>query len=381
MISRRSILVSGGAAVLLTGAIGWGTTRAPTEARSPWRVAQDGFGDPLLDFLAYALLAPNPHNMQPWRIHRTGEASLMIYPNLDRLLPQTDPFSRQITIGFGCFLEMFHLAASQQGWRADITPFPDGSDPEQLHADTPIASVQIIRDQTVRPDPLFDQALTRRTNRAPYDLERAVSDTQLASLANASRTPERVGHTNAAPMLDQLRSLTSDAWRVEWEAAHTREESIEVMRFTKQQTNDDPWGLAIPSVAIETLHAAGIMTRDKMREPGTMAFNGSLNGYIDACRATSAFLWLTTPTNDRFSQTETGRSWVRMHLKATELGLAFQPLSQALQEFPEMATHYQDAHAALAPSGGTVQMLIRLGYAASPPEAPRESLQVKLIDA
>lgn len=381
MISRRSILVSGGAAVLLTGTIGWGTTRAPTEARDPWRSAQDGFGDPLLDFLAYALLAPNPHNMQPWRIHRTGETSFMVYPNLDRLLQQTDPFSRQITIGFGCFLEMFHLAASQQGWRVDITPFPYGGDPEQLHADAPIASVRIVQDQTVRPDPLFTQALTRRTNRAPYDLDRAVSDTQLASLANASRTPDRVSHANATPMLDQLRSLTSDAWRVEWETAHTREESIEVMRFTKQQTNDDPWGLAIPSVAIEALHAAGIMTREKMREPGTMAYNGSLNGYIDACRATSAFLWLTTPTNDRLSQIETGRSWVRMHLKATELGLAFHPLSQALQEFSEMATHYQDAHAALATSGGTVQMLVRLGYAASPPETPRERLQAKLIDA
>ena len=380
MISRRSILISGSAAILLTGTIGWGTTRAPTEARDPWRAAQDGFGDPLLDFLAYALLAPNPHNMQPWRIHRTDDTSFLVYPNLDRLLPKTDPFSRQITIGFGCFLEMFNLAAAQQGWRADITPFPDGHDPEQHHADTPIASVQIIRDQTVRPDPLFDHALTRRTNRAPYDLERAVSDTQLTSLANAARTPDRVGHTNAAPMLDQLRSLTSDAWRVEWEAAHTREESIEVMRFTKQQTNDDPWGLAIPSVAIEALHAAGIMTREKMRETGTMAYNGSLNGYIDACRATSAFLWLTTPTNDRLLQIETGRSWVRMHLMATELGLAFHPLSQALQEFPEMAVHYQGVHDALAPSGGTVQMLVRLGYAASPPAAPRERLRAKLID-
>ena len=68
---------------------------------------------------------------------------------------------------------------------------------------------------------------------------------------------------------------------------------------TKQQTNDDPWGLAIPSVAIEALHAAGTMSHGKMREPGTMTYNGSLNGYIDACRANSAFLWLSTPTNDR----------------------------------------------------------------------------------
>jgi nitroreductase len=380
MISRRAMLVSGGGAVLLTGTIGWGTTRAPTSARDPWRTAQDGFGDPLLDVLAYALLAPNPHNMQPWRIHRTGETSFIIYPNPDRLLPQTDPFSRQITIGFGCFLEMFHVAASQHGWRADITAFPDGRASGRLAADTAIAAVRIVRDQTVRPDPLFDQVLARRTNRAPYDLKRAVSDNQLTALTNAARTPERVGHTNAAPMLEQLRTLTSDAWRVEWETAHTREESIKVMRFSKQQTNEDPWGLAIPSVAIEALHAAGIITREKMRKPGTLAYNGSLNGYINACHASSAFMWLTTPKNDRWSQVETGRSWVRMHLKATELGLGFHPLSQALQEFPEMAAQYQHAHDALAPSGGTVQMLVRLGYAASPPEAPRERLQTKLID-
>ena len=35
-----------------------------------------------------------------------------------------------------------------------------------------------------------------------------------------------------------------------------------------------------------------------------------------------------------------------------------------------MAEHHQDAHDALAPNGGTVQMLIRLGYATSPPAAP-----------
>lgn len=50
------------------------------------------------------------------------------------------------------------------------------------------------------------------------------------------------------------------------------------MRFTKQQTNDDPWGLAI-----EALHAAGVMTREKIRELRKMVYNESLNGYIDAC--------------------------------------------------------------------------------------------------
>jgi hypothetical protein len=38
------------------------------------------------------------------------------------------------------------------------------------------------------------------------------------------------------------------------------------MRFTKQEVSNDSWGLAIPSVKIETLNATGIMTRKKMLE-------------------------------------------------------------------------------------------------------------------
>lgn len=380
-MSRRSILKSGGAALLITAAAGWGATRSPTESRAPWNAEARSFGDPLLDFLAYALLAPNPHNMQPWRIHRLDETSFEVYPNLERLLPETDPFSRQITIGFGCFLEMFHLAAAEQGWRADITPFPSGSDSEDLRGEVPIAAVRIVQDVSVKPDLLFRQTLARRTNRSKYDLSRSLTEVQLNSIASAARTAERVGYSNTSPMLEKLRKLTSDAWTVEWETPHTREESIKVTRLSKGEINSKPWGLSIPGVMIETLNLFGIVTRDKMRQVGSSAYNGSLNGYKDACHATSAFLWLTTPTNDRFAQIETGRSWVRMHLKATELGVAFQPLSQALQEFPEMSEYYKEAHEALAPEGGTVQMLIRLGYAKNPKSAPRESLLTKIIDA
>ena len=379
MISRRSFLVSGGAAILLTGAVGWGGTRTPNEAREPWSAAEEGSGDPLLDFLAYALLAPNPHNMQPWIIHRVDETSFEIYPNLERLLPQTDPFSRQITIGFGCFLELFHLAAAEKGWLADITPFPDGSDLEPLSADIPVAIVRIVQDTSSKPDPLFHQALARRTNRAEYDLRKLVSDYQLRTILSVARIPEGVSYTNSSPMLEKLRELTSQAWAVEWEASHTREESISVTRLSKQEINERPWGLAIPGVQIETLNFLGVVTRERMRAPDTLAYNGSLNGYIDACRSSSAFLWLTTPTNDRLAQIEAGRSWIRMHLKATELGLAFHPLSQALQEFSEMSGFYQEAHTAMAPEGGTVQMLVRLGYAQSPPPAPRENLRTKII--
>src|SRR5262245_43322635 len=54
--------------------------------------------------LAHALLAPNPHNRQPWLVQLIGDDELVLHADIDRLLPQTDPFDRQIVVGCGAFL-------------------------------------------------------------------------------------------------------------------------------------------------------------------------------------------------------------------------------------------------------------------------------------
>ena len=71
------------------------------------------------------------------------------------------------------------------------------------------------------------------------------------------------------------------------------------------------------------------------------------------------------------------QDWVRINLAATAAGVATQPMSQALQEYPEMKALYERIHATLAPEGGTVQMLGRLGYAEAVPASPRWPLQAK----
>jgi hypothetical protein len=62
-------------------------------------------------------------------------------------------------------------------------------------------------------------------------------------------------------------------------------------------------------------------------------------------------------------------------------GVGFHPLSQALQEYPEMAEIYDEIHARFAPDGGTVQMLCRLGYGPEIGATPRWPLEAKILDA
>ena len=60
------------------------------------------------------------------------------------------------------------------------------------------------------------------------------------------------------------------------------------------------------------------------------------------------FVWINTQGNGRHEQIEAGRAYMRVALQAAADGLAIQPMSQALQEYPEMAQYYETVHATLA---------------------------------
>ncbi len=377
------MLQVGAAAVIVAGLGGAGAfvlTRTPRRALEPWSRAGESFGDPRLDALAFAILAPNPHNMQPWRIALEGADALAVYCDTARLLPETDPLCRQITIGVGCFLELFRQAAAEKGLLAEIDPFPDG-EPQPVLDQRPVARVRLRRDGAAIRDPLFWAAALRRTNRAPFD-DRAVEPRLLDEIAAVSVDGVIARAVARSENVEELRALARDAGRIEWTLPRTRAESIAVTRIGKKEIEAQPYGLALGGPAIEALWLAGVFTRDKQDTPGKTAFDQSLAFYEKACMSAAAFIATSTATNTRSDQLAAGAAWIRMHQAATRRGVAFHPLSQALQEFPEMAPAYDRAHEILAHQpGATVQMLARLGYADAPAPAPREALEAKLISA
>jgi hypothetical protein len=95
----------------------------------------------------------------------------------------------------------------------------------------------------------------------------------------------------------------------------------------------------------------------------------------------SAFGLLTTPGNERSDQLDAGRSFVRAQLSATSSGIQSQPHFQLLEEYAAMAPLAARFRRAFAPSGRTVQMLFRLGYAEATVHSPRRSLTVLLVRA
>jgi hypothetical protein len=380
-LTRRAVLITGGASATILAAVGFAAWAPGTaSATEPWRRAGESLGDPRLDALAYAILAPNPHNRQPWTFRLVGSDRIDIGCDLERRLPHTDPFDRQITVGFGCMLELLRIAAAEKGYAATITVFPDGEPAPRLDGRR-VASVHFTRDQGVARDPLARHILSRRSIKTVY-ADRAVPQRSLAAITGAAGPGVVAGGTVDPARARALAALAWDAWQIEYATARTRRESIDLMRIGNAEVAANPDGIELGGIPMGLMRMTGIVSRDALDTPGSTAYQQGLDMFDPIIHSAPGFAWLISPANTRADQIAAGRAWVRMNLAATAAGVAMHPLSQALQEFPEMRVPYRAVHRALgAGDGRTVQMLGRIGYADSVDPTPRWPLETHLVGA
>ncbi len=379
MPNRRAFLKTGAASVLVAGigVSGYAWYPGTSRAREPWTQAGESFGDARLDALAYAILAPNPHNRQPWWFELVDDDKIDVYADLDRLLPHTDPYNRQITIGFGCMLELLRQAAAEKGFRADIEAFPDGEPLSNLNGNR-IAQVTFTQASTTK-DPLFTSILDRRSLKEPFS-NRPVSRETLEDVTRAAKSDLIIGSSNEAAFNQRVIEIAWLAWMIEYETAATRRESIDLMRIGNRAVANNPDGIEMGGMAMGLMNMTGIVTHKGLDTPGSMAFKQGIEMYRDIIHTARGFVWITSPGNSRKDQLDAGAAWVRLNLAAQSEGLGIHPLSQCLQEFPEMEEPYAQIHSALGTAGGTVQMLGRVGYAKFPPASPRWPLSSRLVN-
>jgi hypothetical protein len=377
---RRTLaLIGGGVILAATATLGMIATRKPRTALLPWQLA--GVPDePRRKALSYALLAPNPHNRQPWLVDLREEGVVNLHADTTRLLPQTDPMNRQITIGLGCFLELMRMAAAEDGYRVDVTPFPDGEAAAGLDGRR-VARTVFVQDASVRADPLFAHVMDRRSNKEPFDVTRVVGADTLVTLAAAVTGGSRFGGTVDATEVADLRGTTRAALQIEIETPRTYRESVDLFRIGRSEIDANPDGIDFGGPLFETLGTFGLFSREMALDTGSSAFTAGLDAVMANVDTAMGHVWLVTADNTRGDQLAVGADWLRVNLAATGLGLGFQPLSQGLQEYVEMAAIHAGLHAQLAPGGGTVQMLSRIGYGVTVAPSPRWPLESRILHA
>jgi len=338
------------------------TTLDPSDIR--WRV------------LPFAILAPSPHNTQPWKVAFLGKERIVLSIDRERLIPGCDPLGRQAFISIGAFLENLDLAAKSFGYRADIDLFPGGWPDMRTVPDTPIAHVDLGEDAGIRPDPLFMQIPLRHTNRRPFRRQE-VPLHLVGEIAESYESPlVPFGFSPDRELIKTVAGLAGDAMKVELADIARREETLRNFRFTDAEACRSPDGFGLAQSGYGTIARFFIgqflLSRKKATtSPSLFARLAEKSVRVHAGGA-GGIGWLSTKGDHRVEQVRAGRAFQRVHLKATSLGLALHPITQLLADFPEMAGLGSTLYEYLGiPDTHTVQMLFLLGYARPVPPTPR----------
>jgi hypothetical protein len=190
------------------------------------------------------------HNMQPWEIELdpADPRLLRVFLARDRLLPATDPFSRQILMSVGGFLALLEDAAAARGLDARIDLFTI----EELAAEdsgasfaVPIAEVRIAPSSgpagSWYPDAI--SGATVKADLAAVSLPPA----QLRSCLRWTPSKGSVRFVQDAGSLAELKPILKAAFRLEMQHEPTLMESYRLMRRNRRQLEAQPWGLSYGS--------------------------------------------------------------------------------------------------------------------------------------
>jgi hypothetical protein len=364
---RRAIGLVGGGFVFATAALSGCSTAYPQATVQAWQPTPDNT-DVRRFMLAHGLLAPNPHNRQPWLADLKREGELTLVCDKDRLLPETDPFGRQILIGCGGFIELAVMAAAERGFRVQVALFPQGEPAAtELPGGRPVARMVLQRDPSVVRDPLFAQIQRRHTNKTAYDNTRPVPAAQWQQLTASSRASTMgllAGEMVEPATVEKLRQLMRASFETEMTTPRTWLESARLLRIGPGEIEQHRDGISLMAPMLRLLSGLGLFDRFEVPARGSSNLARVMQRWQPQ-ETGSGYLWIASRGNSRRSQVDSGRAYVRAHLQASALALDMHPQSQSLQEFAEVRAQYDAMHRLLGfdPAQTTVQMLARVGYA------------------
>jgi hypothetical protein len=382
-VDRRTILK----------AIGWGAgavalphvVACRTGVRlglGPWKGPPVGLGDARLRALSYAMLAPNAHNTQPWLV-ALGEHSIDLFVDGARLLPETDPPYRQTHVSQGTFLELLVIALSEEGMASDVEYFPEGEYSNDVLEPRPVARVHLV-DRAPAKDSLFSAITERRSNKSVYDGRRTLTKSEVRSLSDVTRESiASLSIIDAADARARLADICTEAMAVEVSAVPRNAETARWFRFSEGESEEKRDGFGIAQTGrgkVERWFAEHlVLDRATASDPKGSFARGAVDMTREQAASAAAFGLLSTQGNTRRSQIVAGRAYARIALTTTSLGLAMHPMSQALEEYPDMAV----TKARLEKEVGlaedcTVQMLFRLGHAEPTEHTPRRDVRALL---
>jgi len=301
--------------------------------------------------LAHAALAPSGHNAQPWVVEILEPGHWRVGTDRRRWLPAVDPANREATLSIGTFLENLVIAAGNRGLAVEYGVLAAAT------TDSPLLEIRLGRG---KPSgyPLA-RLETRRTVRTGHsnDLIRAAD---LRAVTEGS--PAFAYFPRDTRPARYLAEGTIEANRRQAFRDPAQEELADWIRWSRQdqarhRNGLTPESMEIPGLArwyVSTFFDRRSVLKRSFRETG-------VEQVIERVAEGGGWLVLTGAP-DVASLIETGRQCQRMWLRLRERGLAIHPMTQLLEESPQV-----DGVRRELGLDATPQFILRIGYVARYP--------------
>ncbi|WP_446897119.1 Acg family FMN-binding oxidoreductase [Clostridium sp. LBM24168] len=357
-----------------------------SEYLEPWQKAySQKFNDPRIRLTAHGLLSSNGHNMQPWKIRldKNNREVFYLYADNERLTSAVDPFARQMMITQGTFLEYVNVAGDELGYKTTMDLFPEGgyNEKELLKSmeTKPVAKITLTK-LSPRSNPLYNFIFLPDTNRMAY-MSTKLTFGQINQLKKINTDGGMwIKIFQDKKDMDKLSSYAIQGAVVEANVTDAMKESQTIFRSNEYQKNKYRYGFSVEGQGTSGIMKhliQGVVTLFPWMNTGKAASDNFIKSTQVSVDNTPAYAMIITKDNSRSSQIKSGMLYSRLILKAHSMGLVMQPLSQVLEEYPEMKELYKSVHQNYAPDGYTIQMLVRLGKASK--EVP-QSMRKDVMD-
>jgi len=322
--------------------------------------------------IALGCNAPNPHNSQAWKLRNTSALETVLYVDEARLLPATDPQTRQIHVGCGCFIETLAVGATSMGFGTTVESFPEGTYGLDEVGKKPVARITLTPGAEHQPDALSDYIYARQTNRRPSNGGAPVSDEQFAEITQSVRESdvEVIGINDRAQM-EPILKIFDRGMVIESGTRRLYEETRVWFRFNERERAEKRDGLSLPQMGTVGPSVRLLEWYLKHGDPRRWYSKRSVNAgrkvFRKGLASAEGLLLLKTATNTQEDWVKAGRAYARASLAAERLGLQMNPYSQVLQEYPENTELEQEFNNLMGVSGEEkIQMAARIGRGPTP---------------
>ncbi|MBV9044554.1 MAG: hypothetical protein JO348_06755, partial [Alphaproteobacteria bacterium] len=331
-VSRRALIGGGvaGAAVAGLGYRIWdrGVIGGPSaEVYEPWRHWQGRVIDGIARPLHAAILAANPHDTQPW-LFEVGNDTITVYADRVRNLGSFDPFRREMHLGLGCAIENLVRSAGVFGYTTYVRPVTGKLTLDPPNVPKPIAHITMDPGAPSR-DPLYEAIPDRHTNRGVY-LDKPVSAEALQTLTIVAGPDVRVAFLTDAHARADMASLIVEATETIIADPQMSADSARWIRTGRRDIEEHRDGVSIDAAGLSPMTVAlARLAPDLSASTQDQTWLSNTKDVQTHAPVLGAIF-----VKDRLDMADAigaGRAWQRIHLAATGMGLAAQPLNQPVE--------------------------------------------------